>query len=89
MKDMEVTLKKREQEQEIKSEGEEVTKPTEGSSVLQMLRELKLGSVAVDKHLEKASVDVVTRVEKSLRGFLKQLQGCLGLTDVKIITGLE
>lgn len=54
-----------------------------------MLRELKLGSVAVDKHLEKASVDVVTRVEKSLRGFLKQLQGCLGLTDVKIITGLE
>lgn len=66
-----------------------MTKPTEGSSVLQMLRELKLGSVAVDKHLEKASVDVVTRVEKSLRGFLKQLQGCLGLMDVKIITGLE
>lgn len=87
---MEVRLKKRERAREKgRSEGEEVTKPTEGSSVLQMLRELKLGSMAVDKHLEKASVAVVTRVEKSRRGFLKQLQGCLGLTHVKIITGLE
>lgn len=31
-----------------------------------MFRELKLGSEVADKHLEKASAAVVTRVEKSL-----------------------
>lgn len=56
-----------------------------------MFGALVLGRVAIDRHLENASVAVAASMENSFLSvvFLKQLQGCFGLIHVNIITGLE
>lgn len=66
-------------------------KPTERSRVSQMFRGARLGQSG---HRQASGEGISGRGRKcgeffSKHGFLKQLQGCSGLTHVNFITGLE